>query len=186
MSEFCGELPIPADIICVESGTTLITRFIYGHLGHELVMPTLSAGQTEQQAISALIATRLALPGNDPLKLYSFDIFKGTIPKPSPSYKTDPHRGINIVSEVDTKMKIEWTDYINNKERYDFMKKLSEGTGLVKAWALSGKQLIGGLKGLDGSFTSIYSMLDGAEMPSSMTCEFNWMGSPMPERFKIA
>ena len=187
MPEICEELPIPDDTSCIKHGTHFIEKILYTNAGdeQEIVVPALSQGQTMAQAIAIVIATRMALTDDDPLKIHSFETKKGLMPEASPVYKTDPHRNINVLSEIDTKMKFEWVDYVDNDERYEFLKKLNDA-GIVKAWGLAGKKLIGGLKGLDGSFNTLSSIKDDGTMPSSIKAEFNWAGHPMPDRVTIA
>lgn len=182
-NQSCYDLEIAPDVQCIKYGTNPIESILYTHVGNPLVVvPT--SGQTLLQATALEIARRMALTDSDSSKIYEFAIKKGQMPYSSPVYKTDPHRNVKIVSEIDTQMKFEWTDYRNNDEVYDYYEKMNDGRQYL-GWGKSGKKLIGGFNGLVGSFISNAGIIEGAEMSSQIKAEFNWMGGTVPPRVSI-
>lgn len=186
--ENCYDLDLPPDIGCVKYGTSPITELMYSMPDKPLVVapPLANETVTLEQKTATEIARRMALPDTNDEKIYAFSIKKGQMPFSSPVYKTDPHRNVKIVSEIDTPNKIEWTDYRDNDPLYDFYSsELFNHGKMVTCWAKTGKKLIGGFNGLLGSFTSMSAVVEGAEMNSQIKAEFNWMGSATPPRVSL-
>jgi hypothetical protein len=185
-TEICYDEMISPDLVdCIKYGSNPIEAILYTKNGLPIVVPALTGSQTQTQAISAEIARRMALLDSADEKIYVFEIKKGQMPFASPVYKTDPHRNVKVLSEVDTQMKFEWTDYRDNDSIYDYYSKFNDGR-VYLGWGRTGKKLIGGLGGLLGSFTSSAGIIEGAEMNSQIKGEFNWMGNSVPPRVTIA
>lgn len=184
MEENCYVVEPAVDVVCVEYGTQTIDRVLYTAPDQPLEPPTPSQGQTAEQVLATYLATRMALQNSDPAKIHVHKVKKGQMPFASPVYKTDPHTGVRIPSNEDTDMKFEGTDYRNNDNLYDFYGRINDGRQYL-AWGGQGKHLIGGLKGLLGGFTALAGVIEGAEMVNQIKWEFNWKGSPVPDRVRI-
>jgi hypothetical protein len=182
----CYDLEIPPDVSCIKYGNHPIEGIMYTKQGHPLVVVPPLAGDTITlaQKTSTEIARRMALSDSVDEKIFIFEVKKGQMPFSSPVYKTDPHRNVKILSEIDTQMKFEWSDYRDNDELYDFYSKLNDGR-LYLAWGKTGKKLIGGFEGILGSFTANSGNIEGAEMNSQIKAEFNWVGNSVPKRISI-
>ena len=182
----CYDLEVAPDLLtCIKYGHNPIEAILYTKSGHPIVVPAVTTGQTPLQALSAEIARRMGLLTTADEKIYVFEIRKGQMPFGSPAYKTDPHRNVKVPVDADSPMKFEWMDYRDNDEIYDYYSKLNDGR-MYLAWGRTGKKLIGGLNGLLGSFVSLAGNVEGAEMNSQIKAEFNWMGSPVPQRITFA
>lgn len=183
--EICYDVEVAPDVVnCVKYGINPVDGILYTKNGLPIIVPALVGGQTAPQALWAEITRRMALANTIAEKIFLFDIKKGQMPFGSPQYKTDPHRNVKIVSEADSPMKFEWTDYRDNDEIYDYYSKLNDGR-MYLAWGKRGNKLIGGLKGLLGSFTSTAGVIEGSEMNAQIKAEFNWMGQPVPPRLAL-
>lgn len=184
-NENCFDLEVAPDIICIEYGANNVEQVLYTAVGKPLVLPT-TGTQTTIQKLGIELARRLGLVDTDPEKIHILDTPKGQMPFASPVYKTDPQRNVKVLSEVDTQMKIEWTDYRNNDPLYDFYAgdMFNKGHQYL-SWGKTGKKLIGGLKGIVGTFNSNAANVEGGEMPSQIKAEFNWNGKSVPPRVSI-
>jgi hypothetical protein len=185
MSILCYTVEPAIDVTCIKYGTELIEGVYYTSLDSPLVIPAPAAGQTSEQALADYLVARMTLPASDKAKIYLHKVAKGTMPFPSVQYKTDPHTGTKIPSANDTELKFEGTDYRNNDELYDFYSRIGDGRRYL-AWGLQGSHLIGGTRGLLGSFTITAGIVDGAEMSNQIKWEYNWKGKPVPDRLTLA
>lgn len=175
---------------CIVEGDGLVTNLYIGEIGKPLVLPT-ALNQNETDESRLLRALALRLPENAAEAIYNVEIYEGTIPVASPTFRTNPKT--KRQTATNTMYKLVWTEWDDSQPFYTWLQSMTGSTSIDTQplpflfWAVQGNNLIGGLNGYIGSMTALPSVENGGETPGRIACEVQWnVKGMMYDRLKLS